>query len=96
MSELIEYSNPNLERQIKKMFGNSYGALQPIIIDILLKRNKVFSLTEEQTVEETQRIMDNLEAFVIKDEMPGRKGHRVHTTLETNGRNKIRFGRHVL
>ena len=85
MSEIIEYSNPKLEEQIKNILGNSYGALQPIIVDTLLKRNIVFKLTDEQTVAETQRILDNLERFEI-GEVPNRM-LGICTVLGTKNKN---------
>ena len=60
MVDEINYSNLELEEKLKKIFENKYGVLQPIIIDILLKRKFVFKLSEEQTIMEAERFIDNV------------------------------------
>lgn len=60
MKKIIDYSNNELEKKIKSEFGESYGTFQPIIVDLLLKRNYVLGLTEEQSIAEARRFMDNV------------------------------------
>ncbi|MBR2786307.1 MAG: hypothetical protein IKD76_02260 [Clostridia bacterium] len=61
MEEYIDYSNSELEEKLKNVFGDTYGSLQPLIIDILLRRSYVFKISNEKTVQDAKRVLDNLD-----------------------------------
>ena len=69
MEEIIDYSNPLLEKNLIVTFGDKFYPMQPLLIDILLKRAHVFRLTSEESLMEAKRLMDNVDRFeFIKDE----------------------------
>lgn len=65
----IDYSNSLLEKNLTAMLGDKFYPMQPLLIDILLKRAYVFKLTNEESFMEAKRLMDNVDRFeFIKDE----------------------------
>ncbi len=61
MKEYIDYSNKELEEKVRGVFGKAFGAIQPLIIDVLMRRSFTFKLSDEKTIEDARRVLDNLD-----------------------------------
>lgn len=66
MKNKINYYDSNLANLIKQKLGNKYGAFQPIVIDVLLRRKYAFKYSNEQCLKETERFIDNCEFIAFK------------------------------
>ena len=78
MKEDIDYSNKELEEKVRGVFGKAFGAIQPLIIDVLMRRSFTFKLSDEKTIEDARRVLDNLD----KIEFNSRIFHLIHIRFQ--------------